>query len=315
VVSAISGGGILFSLLGFRTAMDLAGEARDPQRNVPLAMGLGLGVSLLIYLVLQLSFLVAVPPQALAQGWSGLQLTAHGGPLVAIAMGLGMGWVAALLLSDAVISPGATAMTYMGVSARVAWMMGRLGLLPSSMGRLNRQAVPVVALLWSLAIGLVMLLGGPSWQRVASFLTATLVIALAVGPVSLLALRRQRPEAARAFRLPWAELLCPLTFVAASWAVIWCGRSALEGAVLLVVLPSLLVGLLQIQRRQPLQAASGSWWFLYLGGLLLIAEVSQDGPRQLLLVALFALAVFPLAVRARLPRASVEAQVATDLTP
>lgn len=45
VVSAIGSGGILFSLLGFRTAMDLAGEARQPQRNVPLAMGLGLGIS------------------------------------------------------------------------------------------------------------------------------------------------------------------------------------------------------------------------------------------------------------------------------
>lgn len=312
VVGAISGGGILFSLLGFRTAMDLAGEARNPQRNVPLAMGLGLTISLLIYLVLQLGFLVAVPPQALAQGWGALQLTAHGGPLVAIAMGLGMGWVATLLLSDAVISPGATAMTYMGVAARVAWMMGRLGLLPASMGRLNRHAVPVVALISSLLIGMVMLVGGPSWQRVVSFLTATLVIALAVGPVSLLALRRQWPQAPRSFRLPWAELLCPLTFVAASWAVIWCGRSALEGAVVLVVVPSLLFGLLQCRSRRPLQAASGCWSFLYLGGLLLIAELTQDGPRQLLLVTLFALVVFPLAVRARLPKASTEAQVAVS---
>ena len=39
MVTAISSGGILFSLLGFRTAMDLAGETRRPQRNVPLAGG------------------------------------------------------------------------------------------------------------------------------------------------------------------------------------------------------------------------------------------------------------------------------------
>jgi amino acid transporter len=241
---------------------------------------------------------------------------------VAIAMGMGMGWVVTLLFSDAVISPGATAMTYMGVSARVAWMMGRLGLLPEAMGRLNRQAVPAIALLWSLAIGVVMLLGGPSWQRVVSFLTATLVIALAVGPVSLLALRQQLPAAPRAFRLPMAKLLCPLTFVAASWAVLWCGRSALEGAVTLVVLPALLFGLLQRQRGQSLNAGCGSWWFVYLGGLVLIAEIS--GPQrllpggdasQLLITALFALVIFPIAVGTRLPRASSEAQVAVELTP
>ena len=322
VVSAIGSGGILFSLLGFRTAMDLAGEARNPQRNVPLAMALGLGLSLGIYLLLQLGFLVAVPPAALQTGWSGLTLTAHGGPLVAIAMGLGMGWVVVLLLSDAVISPGATAMAYMGVSARVAWMMGRLGLLPAAMARLNRQAVPVVALLWSLLIGVVMLLGGPSWQRVVSFLTATLVIALAVGPVSLLALRRQLPQTPRAFRLPWAPVFCPITFVAASWAVVWCGHSALEGAVTLVVIPSLLFGLVQRKRGGGLDAASGCWWFLYLGGLLLLAELSGTGglipggePGQLLLVAAFALAIFPVAVRSRLPRPSSAAEVAVDVRP
>ena len=322
LLSAIGGGGILFSLLGFRTAMDLAGEARDPQRNVPLAMGLGLALSLAIYLVLQLAFLVAVPPQDLEHGWGALQLSAHGGPLVALATGLGMGWVVVLLLSDAVISPGATAMTYMGVSARVAWMMGRLNLLPAAMGTLNRQAVPAVALLWSLVIGMVMLLGGPSWQGVVSFLTATLVIALAVGPVSLLALRQQRPQAKRAFRLPWAELLCPICFVAASWAVLWCGRDALEGAVVLVVGPALLFALLQRHHGRRLDGAEGCWWFAYLGGLLLIAELTGTNaplpggePGQLLVAAVFALALFPVAVRSRLPRASDEAQVAMELTP
>ena len=323
LVKAIGSGGILFSLLGFRTAMDLAGEARRPQRDVPLAMGLGLGVSLAIYFVLQLAFLVAVPPQALSGGWGQLQLTAHGGPLVAIAMGLGLGWVVVLLLSDAVISPGATAMTYLGVSARVAWMMGRLQLLPASLGRLNRQAAPAPALLWSLLIGLLLLLGGPSWQRVVSFLTATLMIALAVGPVSLMALRRQLPQQPRPFRLPWAGLLCPLTFVAASWAVIWCGASALEGAVPLVVAPALLFALLQRRGAgRALEAKHGGWWFLYLGGLLAFAELGANSrplagaePLQLLLVAAFALAIYGLAVRSRLPEASAAAGVPLPITP
>ncbi|NDG73807.1 MAG: APC family permease [Synechococcaceae bacterium WB8_1B_136] len=322
LTSAISSGGILFSLLGFRTAMDLAGEARDPQRTVPRAMALGLGLSLGIYVVLQLAFLVAVPPELLTQGWSGLTLTAHGGPLVALAMGLGLTWVVGLLLSDAVVSPGATALTYMGVSARVAWMMGRCGLLSASLGRLNRQAVPAVALLWSLAIGVVLLLGGPSWQRVVSFLTATLVIALAVGPVSLLALRRQLPAVPRPFQLPAAELWCPLTFVAASWAVLWCGRAALEGAVALVLLPALLFCGLQQQRGHAIDARHGAWWVLYLGGLLSIAELTGPGRclplgsgPQLLLVEGFALLVFPLAVRSRLPQISTQAGVTLEDTP
>jgi amino acid transporter len=119
MVTAISSGGILFSLLGFRTAMDLAGETRRPQRTVPLAMALGLAISLGIYLILQLAFLVSIPPDQLAGGWARLELTAHGGPLVALAMGLGLGWVARLLLLDAVISPSATAIGNFGCTFTV----------------------------------------------------------------------------------------------------------------------------------------------------------------------------------------------------
>jgi len=318
VLEAIGSGGILFSLLGFRTAMDLAGEARNPQRNVPLAMGMGLGVSLAIYLLLQLSFLVAVPSTSLSQGWGQLHLAAHGGPLAAIAMGMGLTWVVGLLLSDAVISPGATAMTYLGVSARVGWMMGRLQMLPAGMGQLNRQSVPSTALLWSLVLGVVMLMAGPSWQQVVSFLTATLVMALAVGPVSLMALRQQLPHTPRAFALPWASVLCPITFMAASWAVIWCGRAALEGAVPLVLLPALAFELLQRRRGRELDAPHGRWWFVYLLGLLALGELSGTGRwipggeiSQLLLVGSFALVIFPFAVASRLEQVSPHAQVST----
>ena len=202
IVQAIGGGGILFCLLGFRSAMDLAGEARRPQRNVPLAMALGLGLVLGIYMVLQLAFLVSVPPAALAHGWSGLQLTAHGGPMVALAMGAGLGWVAGLLLLDAMVSPSATAMAYLGAASRVGWMMACCGLLPAALGRLNRRRVPGVALVTSLVVGVLLLLLGPTWKQVVSFLTATLVIALAMGPVSLLSLRHQLPRAPRAYRVP-----------------------------------------------------------------------------------------------------------------
>ena len=307
MVTAISSGGILFSLLGFRTAMDLAGETRRPQRTVPLAMALGLAISLAIYLMLQLAFLVSVPPDQLTGGWSQLRLTAHGGPLVALALGLGLGWVARLLLLDAVISPSATAMAYMGASARVGWMMGRCGLLPASLGRLNRSAVPSVALLVSLALGVVMLLSGPSWQSVVSFLTATLVIALAMGPVSLIALRQQLPQAPRAYRLPGARLWCNAAFVLATWAISWCGTTSLRGASLIVLVPA---GLFALADRQHLR--QGLWWFLYLGGIVAITALPLGLVAQLTTLAGWALLVFPLATGSRLPQAYPGAQLETD---
>jgi amino acid transporter len=309
LLEALSTGGILFSLMGFRTAMDLGGEARNPQRDVPLAMGLGLAISLAIYLVLQLAFLVAVPPADLGGGWKGLELAAQGGPLVAVALGLGLGWLATLLITDAVVSPSATALAYMGTAARVNWMLARCGLLPAAFGHINAAGVPSVALGATLLVGIALLQGGPSWGKVVGFVTAALVISLAMGPVSLEALRRQAPQAERPYRLPLASVLCPLAFVVASWAIVWCGWSSLRLAVPLVLVPGLAFALLR--HRESNQLAGGAWWFPYLAGLALIAWTRDasaplalgPGP-QLLVSGLFALAIFPLAVRCRLAQAS-----------
>jgi amino acid transporter len=314
VLDALSTGGILFSLLGFRTAMDLAGEAKNPQRDVPLAMGIGLAISLLIYLLLQLAFLLAVPPPLLVQGWGRLQLTAHGGPLVAVALGLGLSGLATLLITDAVVSPSATAMAYMGTAARVNWMLARCRLLPAPFSHINRAGVPSVALAATVLIGLVLLQGGPSWPKAVGFVTAALVISLAMGPISLEALRRQAPTVHRPYRLPAAPWLCPLAFVLSTWAIFWCGWGSLQLAVPLILLPSL--GYLLVCGAGGVEFRAGAWWFLYLGGITFASYLFGSGRpyeldqgSQLFLLSVFALLVFPMGVNSRLPQLSPHAMV------
>ena len=314
VLAAVGSGGILFCLLGFRTAVDLAGEVRNPQRNVPLAMALGLGISLLIYLVLQLSFLVSVSPDLLTGGWANLSLTQHGGPLAALAIGLGLGWMVVILLIDAALSPSATAMAYLGVSARVSWMMGRCRLLPKPFGHTNRRGVPDVSIIASLLVGSAMLLIGAGWQQVVSFLTAAQMIALAMGPPSLLALRRQLPNETGHFAVPWGTATSALAFIAASWAAMWCGRVALQGAVLAIGAPSLIYALYCWRRGAAIEMRSGAWWALYLGVLLLDLELFSTGQplelgtiAHLLVLAGLSLLVLPIAVRTALPQVSPDA--------
>ena len=319
VLRAMSAGGILFSLLGFRTAMDLAGEAKDPQRTVPLAMALGLGISLAIYLLLQLAFLVAVPPEQLGAGWNRISFEGHGGPLVAIAAGLGLTWVISLLIIDAAVSPSATSMAYMGAAARVNWMMGRSALLPAVFGRTNRAGVPSVAVLSSLVVGVVMLLLPGGWSGAVSFLTAALIIALSMGPVCLWALRRQLPQRHRPYRLPFSRTWCVVSFVMSSWAAFWNGWDTLLFAVLAIVLPSLIFLYVEWRRGRPVQFWSGAWWFAYLGGLCIVAGLfGDDRPFmlplawQLTVVGAFAVVIFPFAVRSRLDCVAPEAALMMD---
>src|SRR5699024_1648703 len=53
VFSAIATAGIVFSYLGFRQAVELAGETDNPQRNVPLAVIGSLAICAAIYVGLQ----------------------------------------------------------------------------------------------------------------------------------------------------------------------------------------------------------------------------------------------------------------------
>ena len=321
IVQAVGSGGILFSLLGFRTAMDLAGEARNPSRDVPLAMAIGLGICLLLYLILQLAFLVSVPPDALAHGWHHLKLTAHGGPMVALAITSGLGWIVALLLLDAVITPAATALTYVGVAGRISWMMGKCSLLPKSLGTLNQQGIPHIAVILSAIVSALMLAVGPGWQTVMSFLTSTLIIALATGPVSLIALRRQLPDNHRGFRLLQAEWLCPLSFVLSTWAITWCGTAALEGATLCIAVPSLIFALHRLLHQKAVEIYSALWWPLYLGLLILDMEFfDKEAPfaltevSQLLVQSVIALVLFPIAVNSALSKPSPHALFPVKLT-
>src|SRR4051795_2076263 len=124
IVSAIATGGIIFSYLGFEQADQLAGEAANPKRDVPMAI-IGSGVlGTIIYILLQVAFLFSLPQQAIGSTWAS---TASGtfatfsGPFAEIATLLGIGWLATIIYIDAFVSPAGTGLIYTTGSSRLAY--------------------------------------------------------------------------------------------------------------------------------------------------------------------------------------------------
>jgi amino acid transporter len=70
VFFAIAKGGIAFSYFGFRQGVEPAGETRNPQRNIRLILIGSVVICGVIYLLLQLAFLGAVPTSSLSGGWA-----------------------------------------------------------------------------------------------------------------------------------------------------------------------------------------------------------------------------------------------------
>jgi len=223
VFAGVSTGGALFAMLGFRAAIELAGEARNPQRDVPLAL---IGSVLLtggIYILIQVGFIGAIPETGLADGWSKLSSDVASGPFVELAAAAGLAWLAKVIFIDSLISPGGCGLVFASASARLSFAMARNGQLPNAFARLDRKGVPAFALGVNFLVGLVFFAPSQTWQSVVSFISSIQIVSLAFGPLALLALRRSAPRVERRFRLPAAGLIAPVAFMAANVIVYWCG--------------------------------------------------------------------------------------------
>src|SRR3954469_4204539 len=70
ILAAISTSGIIFSYLGFEQADQLAGEAKNPKRDVPFAIIGAMIIGILVYVALQVAFLLALPNGAIGTSWA-----------------------------------------------------------------------------------------------------------------------------------------------------------------------------------------------------------------------------------------------------
>jgi amino acid transporter len=317
VLSAVATGGIMFSCMGFEQAVQFGAESRNPRRNIPMAVIGSVVFGVCLYIALQIAFLAAVDPALLRQGWSGLQgafKRAAFGPFGALASGLGLGWLAFLLYVDAVISPSGTGLIYAGSTARITFGMARNRYLPSPLGLLSGKGVPLVAIAFAFLVGMIALGPFPDWQRLVGFITSATVLAYALQPVTLSALRRQVPDQARPYRLPFAGVIAPLAFIVASelllfsgWDVVW---KLLVAIVIGLVLFSLTVLASPRSQRPEFDFLNSSWIWPYLAGVGLISFLgaAEFGGRNILhfgvdmgVMAIFSLAIYLVAVNLRLP--------------
>jgi amino acid transporter len=223
VFSAVATGGVMFAMLGFRAAIEMAGEAKNPQRDLPLATIGSVLITGTIYLLIQIGFLGALPAESLAHGWSHLASHVAVGPFVELATAAGLIWLVRIIYIDSVVSPGGSGLVFCAASARLPYAMARNGQLPGFLELLNRKGVPHIAVGVNFLVGLIFLAPSQTWQTIVSFISSIQILSLAFGPLALVALRRSAPHVKRPFRLPGADSICLLAFFAANTIVYWCG--------------------------------------------------------------------------------------------
>ncbi|MGH3321636.1 MAG: APC family permease [Streptosporangiaceae bacterium] len=280
VFHAISTSGIIFSLIGFRQALDYGGEVRNPQRNIPIATWGSIAIPLVIYTALQLAFVGSIDwgDMGLNPGsWGDLVTSSWAsGPFFKALDATGVAAFAAfgtVLLIDAGISPGATGWVYLGTSTRTAYGLSIHGNAPRPFQLMNRFGIPWLALLGSAVIGCLFYIPAPSWYQLVGFISAAAVLTFITGGVGLPVLRRTAPELARPFRLGWAAFWAPIGYLAAVLILYWWGFAILANvfAATFVGLP-LFAWYLAWKRGWVSPAAGGVLGAVFLGAWIYVND-------------------------------------------
>ncbi len=239
VLTAVATSGIVFSFNGFQSPVNLAGEARDPGRSIPFAVVGSILLATVIYLLLQVAFIGAVPPASVASGtggWAGLNFQS---PFAELAIALNLNWLAFVLYIDAFVSPSGTGTTYMATTTRMIYAMERNGTLPSVFGRVHPlYHVPRPAMWFNLGVAFVFLFFFRGWSSLAAVISVATVISYLTGPISAMSLRRTAPDLDRPLRVRGLQVLAPFAFVCASLVLYWA-RWPLTGQIILLMVVAL----------------------------------------------------------------------------
>ncbi|MEU7025299.1 amino acid permease [Streptomyces sp. NPDC046275] len=205
---------LFFAFAGYARITTLGEEVRDPERTIPRAVPLALGITLVVYAAVAVSVLAVLGPNALA---------ASAAPLADAARAAGAGWlVPVVTVGAAVAALGSLLSLILGVS-RTTLAMARDGHLPAALAAVHpRFRVPHHA---ELAVGAVVavVVALVDVRGAIGFSSFGVLVYYAIANASAWTLgRRDRPLAvlglagcaALAFSLPPASVLAGLGVLA-----------------------------------------------------------------------------------------------------
>jgi len=218
--------GVIFALEGFEQAAQLAGEARNPKRDIPLAVVGSMLMGAALYIALQICFIGALNPHNVAHGWASPFGNAGAfGPYYTLATSVGLGWLGVVLIIDALISPGGTGLVYLATTSRLSYSLARVRFLPPVFSGIDRRGVPWFSIVFGGAFGCLLFLPFGGWAKLVGAITAASSFMYSYAPVAAVSLRKSDPDRPRPYKVPGLNIIAPFSFVVSGLIIYWSGTS------------------------------------------------------------------------------------------
>jgi APA family basic amino acid/polyamine antiporter len=206
----------LWAYDGWNNMPMVAGEVKNPERNIPRALILGMLVVLAVYGLINLAYHYALPIETLAAARS----TAHPDalPAAALAAQMFLGRYGPALVSVVfLISALGTLNGSILTNARVPFAMARAGFFFPILGRLHpRTAVPVASVILQALWASVLAVSG-SFDQLTDYVVFASWIFYAATTAAVFVLRRKLPDAPRPYRTLGYPMVPALFVLVALW--------------------------------------------------------------------------------------------------
>ncbi|HNU92430.1 MAG TPA: amino acid permease [Spirochaetota bacterium] len=200
---------VMFAYSGWNGASYIAGEVKNPERNLPRILLYGTVLTTVFYLLLNMVFLMAAPGEAIAgkDEIGAIAAAALFGPRVSGFFTLG---IAVVLLSAVSVQ--------MMVGPRVYYAMARDGLIFRSLSKIHpRFETPALAICIQMAFAVLYIFTGSAMTLVI-YMGFALNVFPVLTVVGLMILRRREPGLRRPYRVPLYPLV-PLVYIGLSIAM------------------------------------------------------------------------------------------------
>jgi APA family basic amino acid/polyamine antiporter len=202
--------GSIFSSDAWNNVTFIAGEIKNPKRNIGLSLFMGTLIVTIIYISANLMYINVLPLQGIAFPEGGRVAVAASdaifGPNGSIVIAV-MIMISTFGCNNGLILAG----------ARVYYTMAKDGLFFNPAGKLNKNAVPQWAL-WAQAVVASLLCLSGSYNDLLTMISFVVVIFYALTIAGIFILRKKRPEAERPYKafgypvLPILYIILGLTF-------------------------------------------------------------------------------------------------------
>ena len=197
----------LWAYEGWYCISFVAGEVKNPQRNIPLALGLGVATIMAIYLSANLAYLKILPLAEIAET-----------PRVAATVAertlgaLGATFVSLIILLSIIGSTNGTILT----AARVYFAQARDGLFFSRVASIHpRFETPGSSLLFQ-GVWASILAASGTYEMLFNYVIFAAWIFYGMTVVGVLILRRKQPDRGRPYRM-WGYPVTPILFAGVSF--------------------------------------------------------------------------------------------------